>query len=199
MRFNPDVNKQAQEVTSSRKIKSNIHPPLVFNNNIVSQANSQKHLGITLDFKLTFEEHLLNVFKKVNKTIGLLRKLQNLLPRATLITLYKTFVRPRLDYGDILYDQAFNISFHDRLESVQYNTCLAITGAIRGTSKEILHQELGLESLRLRRWYRKLYFFYKIFKNQHAEYLFHLTPVRNASYTKKNVHNLPIFKLKHKT
>ena len=62
MRFNPDVNKQAQEVIFSRKIRSNIHPPLVFNNNFVSQGNSQKHLEITLDFKLTFEEHLLNVF-----------------------------------------------------------------------------------------------------------------------------------------
>ena len=131
----------------------------------MSQVNSQKYLGITLDFKLTFEEHLLNIFKKVNETIGLLRKLQNLLPTTTLITIYKTFVRPHLDYGDILYDQAFNSSFHDRLEFVQYNACLAITGAIRGTSKEKLYQELGLESLRLRCWYRKLCLFYKIFKN----------------------------------
>ena len=81
MSFNPDVNKQAREVIFSRKIKSNIHPSLDFNNNVVSQVNSQKHLVITLDFKLRFEEHLLNVFLKVNKTIGLLRKLQNWLPR----------------------------------------------------------------------------------------------------------------------
>ena len=139
MSFNPDVNKQAQEVIFSWKIKS-IHPPLVFNNNILSQANSQKHLGITLDFKLTFEEHLLNVFKKVNKTIGLLRKLQNLLPRTTLIAIYKAFVRPHRDYGDILYDQAFNSSFHGRLESVQYNACLTIMTEIRGTLKEKLYQ-----------------------------------------------------------
>ena len=81
MSFNPDVNKQAREVIFSRKIKSNIHPSLDFNNNVVSQVNSQKQLVITLDFKLRFEEHLLNVFLKVNKTIGLLRKLQNWLPR----------------------------------------------------------------------------------------------------------------------
>ena len=82
---------------------------------ILSQANSQKHLGVTLDFKLTFEEYLPNVFSKVNKTIGLLRKLQNLLPRTTLITIYTAFDRPHLDYGDILYDQALKNSFHDRL------------------------------------------------------------------------------------
>ena len=62
MSFNPDANKQAQEVICSWKTKSSIHQPLVFNSNIVSQANSQKYLEINLDFKLTFEEHLLNVF-----------------------------------------------------------------------------------------------------------------------------------------
>ena len=56
---------------------------------------------------------------KLNKTIELLRILQNLLPRTALLTIYKTFVRPRLDYGDILYDQAVNLSFHHKLESIQ--------------------------------------------------------------------------------
>ena len=72
-----------------------------------------------------------------------------MLPRITLVTIYKAFVRPHLDYGDILYDKAFVNSFHDRLEAIQYNTCLAITGAIRGSSREKLYQELGFESLRL--------------------------------------------------
>ena len=48
-----------------------------------------------------------------------------------------------MDYGDILYDQVFNSSFRDRLKSVQYNACLAITGAIRGILNEKLYQELG--------------------------------------------------------
>ena len=116
MSFNPDVNKQAQEVIFSRKMKSNIHLALVLNNNILSQVNFQKHLGITLDFKLTFEEHLLDVFKKVNKIISLL--LQNWLARTTLITIYKAFVSPTWIMEYILYDQTFNSSFHDRLESV---------------------------------------------------------------------------------
>ena len=48
MNFNPNVNKQAKKVIFSRKIKRNIHPLLAFNNNIVSEAKPQKHLGITL-------------------------------------------------------------------------------------------------------------------------------------------------------
>ena len=139
MNFNPDPAKQADEVIFSRKAKETYHPPLVFNNSSVSQSSSQKHLGVILDSKLIFDEHLKMVSLKISKTLGLLRKLHNLLPRSALITIYKTFVRPHLDYGDILYDQAYNMSFHHKLESIQYNACLAITGAIRGTSKEKLY------------------------------------------------------------
>ena len=124
-----------------------------------------------LIYKMPFDDHIKMVFRKISKTIGLLRKLHNLLPRATLITIYKAFIRPHLDYGDILYDQAYNMSFHQKLESIQYNACLAITGAIRGTSKEKLYQEIGLEPLQLRRWYRKLGIFYKFFKSKSPQYL----------------------------
>ena len=50
--------------------------------------------------------------------------------------LYAAFVRSHLDCGDIVYDEAYNASFHYKLELFQYLACLAITGAIRGTSKK---------------------------------------------------------------
>ena len=151
MRFNPDPNKQGQEVFFSRKLKKVCHPPLCFSNNNASQASSQKYLGLTLDNRLTFDEHLANESNKISKIIGLLRKLPNILPRPALLTIYKCFIRPHLDYGDIIYDQAYNLSLHQKLESIQYNASLALTGAIRGSSREKLYQELGLESLQLRR------------------------------------------------
>ena len=93
-------------------------------------------MDVILGLKLTFEEHLNNVLAKVNRAVGLLLKLRNLLPRTTLITIYKAFIRPYLDYGDLLYHEAFNNSFKEKLKSIQYNSCLALTGPIRGTSKE---------------------------------------------------------------
>ena len=57
-----------------------------------------------------------------------------LLPRQALVAIQKAFVRPYLDYGDALYDEAFNNYFDRKLESIQYNACLGITGAIRGMS-----------------------------------------------------------------
>ena len=129
------------------------------NNEDVSQTNSQKHLGVILDFKSAFHDHLDTIYTKVRKTIGLLRKLNSILPRAALVMRYKAFAQPHVEYGDALYDQAFDIAFHDNLRSIQDNVCLAITGAIRGTSRDKLCQESSLESLQLRRWYRKLFCF----------------------------------------
>ena len=78
--------------------------------------------------------------------------------------MYKAFERPHLDYGNIICDEAYNKTFHQKLESFQYNACLALSGAIRGSSREKLYHELDLESLQRQNWYRKLCQFYKIFK-----------------------------------
>ena len=80
MNFNPDTSKQAQEFIFCRKVKLTAHPQLVCNNNPVHETSTQKHLGMILDFKLDFQEHFENILNKVNKTIGLLQKLQNTLP-----------------------------------------------------------------------------------------------------------------------
>ena len=190
MRFNADPKKQAQEVIFSRKINKIDHPPLYFNENLVKSSSTQKHLGMILDTKLDFSLHLKNVQNKVNKTIGLLRKLQDTLPRTSLITIFKSFIRPHLDYGDIIYDRVYNTSFHQNIESIQYNPTLAIVGAVRGTSREKLYQELGLESLQQRRWYRKLCCVFKIINNQSLSYLFQLVPSPNTKYS-LNSENIP--------
>ena len=119
---------------------------------------------------------------------ALLGKLQNILPRSALLTIYNRFVRTHLDYGDIIYDQAFNNSFHQKIESLQYNAALAITGVIRGTSRRKNYEELGLESLQQRHWYRKLCLFFKVYKNQCPRYLFDIIPQSNCQYRTRNEH-----------
>ena len=96
-----------------------------------------------LDKRIYFEEHLSKVESKVNKTIRIIRKLQNVLPLSALLTIHKTFIRSHLDYRDIIYDKVFNESFHAKLESLQYNAALATTGAIRGSSTEKKYEEFG--------------------------------------------------------
>ena len=144
-----------------------------------------------LDFSLTFDEHLTSVESKTNKTISL-----NNLPRQALITRCKAFVSPHLNFGDILYDQTYNVSFHQKLEKIQCNACIAITGTIRSTSKDKIYQYLALESFENRRWFGMLCWF-RILKNKSSNYLFRIIPQKRSSYIMGNSDQIPLFNAKH--
>ena len=113
---------------------------------------------MVLDYKLNFEEHIKMIVNKINKTSSFLCKFQNFLLKKSLLTINKSFIRPHLDYGDIIYDKSYNTSSHQRLESLHYSAALAITGVIRNSLKEKLYNKLGLESIQNRRLYKKLFF-----------------------------------------
>ena len=107
-----------------------------------------------LDSKLNFNQHLSENICKANKGIDLLKRLRNKLCRKHLITIYKSHIRPNL-----------------------YNAALAITGAIKGTSKERIYRELGFESLADRGWFRRMCTFWKIVKGISPTYLQNYLPV----------------------
>ena len=104
-------------------------------------------MGVALDSKLDFSIHIEQKIRKYNKIIGLIRRLSVCLPRSALLTISKPFVRPHLDYGDILYDKPGNLYFESKTEKVQYKACIAITGSVQETSRERLYDELDLMSL----------------------------------------------------
>ena len=108
------------------------------------------------------------------------------------MTIYKAFLRLLIDYGDIIYDQTQNESFFEKLESVQYKAALAITGAIQCTSRDKIYQELGLELLKSRRWYKRLSFMFKITKEEAPNYLINLVPKCEANTITRN-NSIPSF------
>ena len=84
------------------------------------------------------------------------------LPRPFLLMMYTSFVRHRLDYSDVIYDQSNSNNLAYKIETFQYNAALAITGAIMRTSKKKLYQESGLQTLKDIRWLRQVSHLYKI-------------------------------------
>ena len=87
-------------------------------------------------------------------------------------------IRPQLDYGDIVYDKANNEAFINKIKKAQYDAALAI----RGTSQKKLYAELGLKSLKFRKWFRKLASFHRVQSTELLKYLLQLTPNNNHSY-----------------
>lgn len=82
-----------------------------------------------------------------------------------------------LDYGDLIFDEAYNKIFYQKLEYIQYNACLALLGAIREISEKN-YKELSLESLYCWLWYKKLCLFYNILKDKKPVFLFNLITIK---------------------
>ena len=128
MSFRPDISKQTLELIISGERTIISHLSLTFNDIPVAQTCSQKHLEMILDNKLNFEEHLHKVVLKVDKTIDVICKLQNILSRPALLRIYKSLSGPIYIKVSLYLTKPSMILFTSKLESLQYN-------AVRNTSK----------------------------------------------------------------
>ena len=77
------------------------------------------------------------------------------------------------------------------------NACLALIGAIRGTSKGKIYQELAWSLFKIDAGVEKILPFYKVLENENPKYLFSLIPARRLLYLTGNILNIPLSK--HKT
>ena len=181
--FYPDPNKQANEVLFSCKNKIVDHLHIFFNGHPVVQVKETKHLGLVLHCKLIFEKHLTEKIKKAKKIIGIMKHLNDLLPLKTLNQMFKSLVRPHLDYCDVIYHIPHTTqpqdrgggttlqSHMERVEKVQYKAALAVTGAWQGTDRVKLYEELGWETMDDRRMIRRILQVHKIVDGKTPLYL----------------------------
>ena len=170
MVFNPDLTKQAIEIVFSVKSKKSEHPELLFNGIPISREDHTKHLGVFLDSRLNFSKHVQEAVNKALKGISLLKFLSKFVSRKVLDLSYKLYVRPHLDYGDVIYHNQ-RIDMMDLIERVQYRAALVVSGCWQGASRVKLYDELGWESMSDRRWYRRMTMFYKIINGMTPSYL----------------------------
>ena len=134
-----------------------------------------EHLGLYLDSKLSFVSHINEKNNKAKTLIGILKYLSQHLPLKTLDQMYKIFIRPHFDFCDPIYHtpqvtNPFESSITlnalmERVEKIQYQALLAITGTWQGTSRNKLYDELGWKSLSDRRRCRRLIHLFKIRNN----------------------------------
>ena len=114
--------------------------------------------------------------------IGLMKQLKQWVSHQVLENIYKLYVRPHLDYCDIIYHQAsgdpsiFNHENSHRLmknvESIQYEAARVVSGAWKGTNRAKLYENLGWETTNNRRVLRKLCIFYETIDTKFPNYLY---------------------------
>ena len=182
MSFNPNLDKQAVEVIFSNKRTPSNFDTLFFAGIPVKKASETKHIGMLLDSKLNFEKHVEDKLAKTNQGLGMMKHIKKWVSSKTLEQIYKLYVRPNLDYGDILYHSAelgkrtifttdVSNSLSKRIEMVQYEAARIVTGAWKGTSREKIYEDLGWESLSDRRIQRKLTLIFEIQQDNFPRYL----------------------------
>ena len=130
--FNPDPTKQATEVLFSCKKSSVSHMKCTD----VAKVNNQKHLCITLDSTLSFDKHLNEKIIKAKRNVGMHKHLSKFLPLKTLDQMYKSLVRPHLDYCDIIYHKPPHLdqsplgmslnSQMEKVEKIQYQAAFVV-------------------------------------------------------------------------
>ena len=197
IRFSPP---KTESLTISRKKNKQPSPPLYFGGTPIREVSSHKHLGITFTNDLNWNKHLTQIANSAGKCVDVLNALKFKLDRKTLEKLYLSFVRSKLEYGNIIWDNCTQEQT-DMLENVQLRAAKIVSGAIRRTHSELLYKELGWETLKEPRSKQRLTTMFKIYNNEAPTYLTSTLPnivAENTPYNLRNRENLAGYKTRTK-
>ena len=183
--FNPS---KSESLLFTRKVNKLYHPPLTMNYQQIEEVTSHKHLGLYFSSKGTWHEHIEYIKKKAWQRIYIMRRCKFLLDRRSLQTIYFSFIRPLLEYADVVWNNCTQLEAQE-LELIQNEAARIVTGATRLVSINSLLLETGWESLRDRRRKHRLIFFYKMKNNMCPEHLSSLIPTNVGSSVRYNLRN----------
>ncbi len=126
----------------------------------IPQYASHKHLGFVLDNNLNFKEHVNHLVVKIQKLINPLKHLSKKLKSSHLNTIYRSFIVPHFDYGDVLYASA-NVETLKQLDKLHYRAALLVSGCIQGSNSIKVLRILNWQSLESRRSERQQIYMFK--------------------------------------
>jgi hypothetical protein len=124
VKFSPP---KTEELIISRKRKKPVHPRLMMNGTTIKRVLSHKHLGVTISCDLSWKAHIDDIADKATRRLGVLRKLKYKLDRLSLERMYMGFIRPLMEYADVVWDSPMEVL--ETLEKIQCNAARIITGA----------------------------------------------------------------------
>jgi hypothetical protein len=165
---------KTEELLITRKREPRVHPQIFLDTVPIKRVQTHKHLGLILATDLSWRHHLTEAIDKANRRLGIMRSLKYKIDRLSLERIYMGFIRPILEYGDIVWDCPGELS--DKLEVVQLNAARIVTGATARSRSERLYKETSWEPLSHRREAHRVTLMYKIVKGKAPVYLTNLIP-----------------------
>jgi hypothetical protein len=187
---------KTKEMVISTKREETNHPRLFLDDVTVTTVKSHKHLGIILKDDLKWDLQVETMTKKATSRLSVMKALKFRLDRRSLETMYNAFVRPIMEYGDILWDTASETDHQlDELDVIHNNAERIVSGATARCTTASLDHELKWKRLRDRRREHRLTLFYRVNNNKAPAYLGDLLPQRvqdRTHYGLRNRENLDI-------
>ena len=187
--FNPA---KTESLLISRKINKPDHPTLTMLNEDITEVETHKHLGIILSGDGSWHHHIEFIKTKAWQRVNIMRKLKYLLNRKSLEIIYTSFIRPILEYANVIWDNCTEYEKQD-LEKIQNEAGRIATGCTKLVSLRDLYKETGWDTLSTRRNNQKLLLFYKMINNLTPSYLASLVPayvLDSSNYNLRNSNNL---------
>jgi hypothetical protein len=165
---------KTEELIISRKRTKPDHPPVTMRGTPIKRVPHHKHLGLTLSEDLSWNKHITEIVDKSTRRLGIMRSLKFKLDRLSLERIYLGFIRPILEYGDIVWDSQLEVL--NALDMVQKNAARIVVGATAKSSTQGLYNETSWEPLSKRREFHRLMLMYKILNGKAPTYLEDLVP-----------------------
>ena len=183
--FNPT---KSESFLVSRKLNRPIHPHLYMQGVQIEEVECHKHLGVFLSNDCSWHQHMVYLKEKAWCRINIMRKLKFKLDRKSLETIYIAFIRPLLEYADVIWDNCSQYE-KDELEKVQIEAARISTGATKLISISNLYKEICWDKLQKRRDDHKRTLFYKMYNNLTPNYLSSLIPQQIETISQYNLRN----------
>ena len=185
VKFNPQ---KTEEMLFSRKSANIHHPKLSMDNTEIQRVPFHKHLGLTFNSDCSWHEYIIDITNKAWKRINLLRALKYQLDRRSLQTMYLSFIRPILEYGDVIWDNCCNYEKFE-IEKIQIEAGRIVTGATKSCQKSKILEETGWDSLETRRYKHRMITFFKMVKGYAPSYLQTIVPPTVHQVSQRNLRN----------
>jgi hypothetical protein len=119
---------KTRSMTFSNKRERVDHPLLSMGGCDIAEVNIHTHLGLVFQNNISWNSHVFSMYEKASKRLNLLKSLRFKMNRSTLACLYKSLIRPIMEYGDLIWDNCTVSNLSDLLESVQYESAKSLRG-----------------------------------------------------------------------
>ena len=118
------------------------HPSVVFQSHQLNDIPHHKHLGIIIKSDLNWTNHINHVVVEASMQFTIMKYLQYWLDRETMAVVYKSLIRPILEYGKVIWDGCAQAD-ENQLEELQLTAMCIATGAMQTTYIAKLYEETG--------------------------------------------------------